>query len=228
MGSHTINGENLNGMFQTIIYIFYFMILMSEIFLSKYLLNFNRIMPVNFKVKDRNIIAITISIIVSSLFMSLSFLGEGFHRTTNFMFLLGTFMLFFSFVVSWYYLFYMTYRSGKILNSIYINNKSRWWIDETCFKFTVLIFLYFILSSYFVLYFYKIDHEKGKIIGVMIYSALNLLLFFYYYGLYKTKKHFEKMILTYVDISDVSEYLYKEQHIRYMAYKYNSKNYTDI
>ena len=73
----------------------------------------------------------------------------------------------------------------------------------------------------------SVSPETLKLYSFYLFSGLNMAIIVYILSMVKVRKHFDRMILTYIEDITVAEEIYKEEHKRYMAYKYNSQFQKD-
>lgn len=220
------NVQNSTEAVMMVINMVYLIFLIMNVVAVRYFQKFNDLMPLMYKMKLRVLYLIPSLTILSSLIISILPFQE---KPSSILFIIAVFCVQSSIFLIIYALLYFTYFSGKILNTIYINTKSKWYLDETGFKTTIILTILTILMPLKLFSLVTSNNiEEIKSYSHYIFTMFNLCFILYFFSMYKTRKYFDKMILTYIEDVSVGEEIYKEEHKRYMAYKYNSQNFTDI
>ena len=222
------NTQNINDSIQLFINIACLLLLVINIFVSRFLQKFNDLMPVMYKLKLRVIYLIPILTIISSIFLYMSLIQIKSYTFSFAVLILGIFCIQFSFLLMFYGVLYFSYFSGKILDKLHVNYKRKWYLDETGFKLTILMaFMIIFLPVKIISLSTSVSPETLKLYSFYLFSGLNMAIIVYILSMVKVRKHFDRMIFTYIEDITVAEEIYKEEHKRYMAYKYNSQFQKD-
>lgn len=218
------NAQNVNDAMQLFINIACLFLLGINVFVSRFLQKFNDLMPLMYKLKLRVIYLIPLLTIISSVFLYFSLIKIESQTISFLIFIIGILLIQMSLLLMLYGVLYFSYFSGKILDKTYIGYKRKWYLDETGFKSTIIMTLVFIFAPIKLISLSTtVSPELLKMYSFYLFSGLNMAIIIYLYSMRRVRRHFDRMILTYIEDVSVAEEVYKEQHKRYMAYKYNSE-----
>lgn len=188
---------------------FYILILIFQIFIVRSFQKYNDIMPVRKKIDVSILYGIPISTIISSLLMAITMTSETNNGFIVWLFILGSATFAYSFLSILYCLIYFSYQTRKEINRVFINNKCKWYQDETGFYASIL----FVLSLFAPFIYFFIFSNKSLATDAneimqqwsFLYTLTSFYMIFYLFSLRKTRAHFDKVIMSYIEVCAAEE-----------------------
>lgn len=216
----------INNMALNLIYMFFGLILIFQVFMVRSFQKYNDIMSVRKKMNVNTLYSIPISIILSSFFMGIVILEETNSYLSRFYFISFLFLFTFSFFVMFYCLLFFSYHARKEINKLHLNNPCKWYQDETSFYASILFIFVMFLPAIYMTYFnfmgeLNIEKIKDKITFLQTLSSFYII--FHFFSIKFSRKHLDKVSVSYIDVS-VMKNIFKTEHNIYKYYKQIKKN----
>lgn len=214
---------DVNEVIVSLINIFYAMLLFYQVFMVRSFQKYNDIMAERKKMNVSVLFGIPISLIISSVFSTLSFTIDNEAVSVN-LFIIALFFMSYSFLSLVYCMLYFTYQSRAEINRLRPTSKVKWYLDETGFYATIVFVLFLfapvvILANNALNEVNTINIETFRVINTLI----SFFMIFYMLSLRYSRKHLEKVKVAYIEVCAAFD-LYKEESKAYEIKKNAIKN----